>query len=106
MSKLLPCPFCGSQDVHGHYHGVGHDFVECHSCGVTGSKYTHATAAEATTAWNTRTPDAQHNQVIAELVAALNWFADKHEHGTCGRQIAQDAIARAKALENNEGETK
>lgn len=53
--ELKPCPFCGGRAVESETHAAQHWWysVECLLCGA---EITEAVAAEAITAWNTRTP--------------------------------------------------
>lgn len=53
MDELLPCPFCGSDNVFVMEDESGHLIVECDSCLARGPKYS-ATGLPADTLWNTR----------------------------------------------------
>ena len=57
MSKVKPCPFCGSKDIkiRDGYSDVG-CWVECVPCGVS-TKAKEQTHEEAIKAWNRRAKD-------------------------------------------------
>lgn len=112
--ELLPCPFCGSDELsHGYvnYGGaltIGN--VECHSCDVV---VTANTEAEAITAWNTRLAStealraeiAERDAEVARLRGLLgdlvSWFPDeapKPEYRIeAGDHGATDAVEAARA---------
>lgn len=50
-NELLPCPFCGSKDVHVEM-DYRYFFVACHDCSITISN--QDTLKEATDKWNDR----------------------------------------------------
>lgn len=81
--RLLPCPFCGSATVHGHYTGT-HDFVECYGCGVTGARHIHKSSYEATKAWNTRANTAK--PIVEKLVSELKMARNRVDY--LGKEVA------------------
>ncbi len=52
--EILPCPFCGSTELHAFEHHEGEESFgfQCARCWMTGPQF--ASKAEAITAWNTR----------------------------------------------------
>lgn len=52
--KLLPCPFCGSEEVHME-EMIPHWFVECANCGVRGP-WSSTNEGSAVCLWNKRDP--------------------------------------------------
>lgn len=65
MSEVMPCPFCGDDDLLGTSNGQECYYIECNGCGCSGPAMSNV--SDATTAWNTRTPDPR----ITKLVEAI-----------------------------------
>jgi len=99
--KPAPCPFCGSS-AYVESESCGYRVVcDNKECATQGPWPTDCTEAEALTAWNART-------VQAELVEALKWYADqfcefgqsnegcgKYHDDVCAGCKARSAITRA-----------
>lgn len=62
--ELLPCPFCGSNDIDTE--GPCYTEFMCNDCGA--SIYDQASHAEAIAAWNTRAPLATPSTRCAETI--------------------------------------
>lgn len=60
MSKLKPCPFCGSDDLK--YTSY---YVECNNCKALGPDKTDVTTAEMH--WNSRVPVVEPPEIKCEL---------------------------------------
>lgn len=61
MSDLLPCPFCGSTDVHTSPNGENYAYVYCNTCGAEGP--TNDIGSVVMT-WNRRAQPAQAVQAV------------------------------------------
>lgn len=82
---LLPCPFCGGEDVVIFYAAIA--YAGCAGCGAEGPWHgSDATEQSAITAWNTRAAIAamggSNKAVIEQRTAAewLVWEADEAVH--------------------------
>lgn len=64
MSELKPCPFCGSQHVHGEKVKRGIYRVECWCCGA--SVESVASIDKAIKWWNTRAIDREDLLKVAD----------------------------------------
>lgn len=53
-TKLLPCPFCGGEDLTVYRHETVGSWVACVDCGLETPTETGTTPDEATKYWNTR----------------------------------------------------
>jgi Lar family restriction alleviation protein len=76
MEHLLPCPFCGEDDVkvarHPHAEAAGDYFtVACRNSDCYGITLTASTEDEARLAWNTRAPGKVSADVLALLCLAM-----------------------------------
>lgn len=65
-AALLPCPFCGGQDVKLYHQqtAIG-AWVACRSCGMEAPTETGVTADQAVKYWNTRAPQCEVRRVDA-----------------------------------------
>ena len=71
-TELLPCPFCGGDDLS---EGPYSPYVICNGCGAFGPGNSDVTHDEAIKAWNTRTPE----QAIAATLGRQK--AKAHPYG-------------------------
>ena len=65
MSKLLPCPFCKSEDVHVVQNPMlkGMTFVECEHCGAVVSFRANEEKLDTIAMWNGRNPYTEDEEI-------------------------------------------
>lgn len=68
--ELLPCPFCGSENLDVAQTGIW--WVTCQHCGAEGrthddDDHSFKTKERAITAWNIRTPSATNKALVEAL---------------------------------------
>jgi Lar family restriction alleviation protein len=70
--ELLPCPFCGSDDLHSTGNGVYSSYIECNGCGASGPAADHADNEQAL--WNRRAaqPVVLSDEQISDLKNAIS----------------------------------
>lgn len=91
-AALLPCPFCGSADIHqSGDNGYGSFWVACESCGISTNGVGDANQAEANARWNARATPA------AVPPAGAQWTLTAPD----GRQWQAESALRCAALELN-----
>ena len=93
---LEPCPFCGITPAFVHevdYCTPSEWTVLClnSECGVS-----HATEAEAITAWNRRATDPAVAELVEALADLLGWYTGTTDK--CGGTASRETIAKARAL--------
>ena len=108
-NKLLPCPFCGSENIVmdcNSYGDVEDHFALCNNLDCIAEGPTRPTEEAAITAWNTRT-DAKHLSQLMDLLAIIHRDGGHYvaEHGL--EKAQQDAIKiiyelRETMYENNQ----
>jgi Lar family restriction alleviation protein len=93
--ELLPCPFCGgAAEMHAAEYGDGMRAV-CSGCGL---ELEAQSTAQVTRLWNTRTPPAASEDVVAKVAWAIDSLRVGIEFAT-GEDLARAAIA---AMEKGE----
>jgi len=97
--KLLPCPFCGGDDlVIDDKAGITGKcyFITCYGGGIHGcvmQDYSYATKREAIKAWNTRTPNLSAEGGESILVAIAEDEIAKHwDSDSSAKQVAGYAV--------------
>lgn len=109
MSELLPCPFCGNNDVFLHplaakfgqpaVDGVEAQYVRCDACGAEGPQTFYK--VDSISAWNTRTPPAptmQEGAIRDALTAFTTSTIFDDALGTWVWDLAQLKATRKLAL--------
>jgi Lar family restriction alleviation protein len=78
--ELLPCPFCGCNDMKTNVSTFGFEYIECRECGADGPLEDHSTSAEDY--WNRRAAqpvvlsDDLRDKVRDAIAAALGEAMD------------------------------
>ena len=86
--ELIPCPFCGSDDIETFYNRSGVDHYTCQYCGATAKQ------------WNTRhEPDELPKWAIKEINTMKDWAMPNPEYGF-GFGDACDRILSLRKPEN------
>lgn len=76
--KLLPCPFCGCDDIReSGDNGYGAFWCMCEDCGVNTSETGVKSQAEANERWNYRATPSAGLRGDAEDAARYRWLRDQ-----------------------------
>jgi hypothetical protein len=95
---LLPCPFCGGEDLTVYAHKSVGSWVACIDCGLETPTETGITPEDATKYWNIRVPACNaHDDLVKALEGLLNVMA--MEPGTPARyraiELAEAALSKS-----------
>ena len=94
-TELLPCPFCGGDDLS---EGPYSPYVICNGCGAFGPGNSDVTHEEAIEAWNTRTSEQAIAATLGgvECVPHGEWESIsqtqevRHIFCECGHELGMD----------------
>ena len=95
--KLLPCPFCGSEDLRAPNAALG---IECRGCGVwmpAVASSDHDRSHDATTAWNRRVPMEKAREALLFAVGSLEAIGASGESGERASAFARDKARSLRA---------